>query len=87
MLQFHPFWMISSELKAEFRRATRGIDENAVARRLSLVFIDSLRGIAAFRKTNRRFQKNLRFLLKNHRFRGKTTLSIERSSFSEKSLE
>ena len=50
MLQFHPFWMISIEFKAEFRRATRGIDENAVARRLSLVFIDSLRGIVTFRE-------------------------------------
>ena len=30
----NPFSMISMEVKANFRRATRGNDENAVARRL-----------------------------------------------------
>ncbi len=34
--------MISIEFKAEFRRATREMDENAVAHRLRLVFAVSL---------------------------------------------
>ena len=50
--------MISIELKAEFRRATRGIDENAVAHRLSLVFIDSLRGIVTFREKSSEIDEN-----------------------------
>ncbi len=70
MLQFHPFWMISIKLKAKFRRATRGIDENAVAHRLSIVLDDSLRGIVAFRK--------------NRRFSEKSTSSEEKSSFFDK---
>ncbi len=44
MLQVHPFSTISIELKTVFRRATRGLDEIAVARRTSTVFEDSLPG-------------------------------------------
>ena len=38
MPQFYPFSMISMELKAKIRRATRGHDENAVARQITRVF-------------------------------------------------
>ena len=57
MLQFRPFSKISIEFKAEFRRATRGLDENAVARRISIVFEDSLPGITIFQKTKRHFRR------------------------------
>ena len=40
MPQFYHFSMISRELKAEFRRATRGHDDNAVARQITRVFED-----------------------------------------------
>ena len=38
MLQFHPFYVISKQDLAIFRRATFEIDENAVARQISVVF-------------------------------------------------
>ena len=42
MHQFYPFSMISMELKATFRRATRGHDENAVARQITRVLEEHL---------------------------------------------
>ena len=47
--------MISIELKAKFRRATREIDENAVARQISVVFDDSLREIEFFHENFTKF--------------------------------
>ena len=40
--------MISIELKAEFRRGSRELVENAVARRISIVLEDSLPGVLPF---------------------------------------
>ena len=47
--------MISIELKAEFRRGSRELVENAVARRISVVFEDSLPGIVIFDKKHINF--------------------------------
>ena len=57
MLQFRPFSMISIEFKAEFRRARRETVKNAVARRSSMVFEDSLPGITIFPKKHIIFNK------------------------------
>ena len=42
--------MISIGFKAEFRRGSRELVENAVARQISVVFEDSLSGIKIFQK-------------------------------------
>ena len=60
--------MISIELKAKFRRATREIDENAVAHRLSIVFMDSLRGIVIFYKIRKNIEKNNKLLIKTTKY-------------------
>ena len=49
--------MISIEFKAEFRRGSRELVENAVARRISIVFEDSLPGIVIFDTKDVNFNK------------------------------
>ena len=64
MLLFHPFYMILRQKYAEFRRGSRGRDENAVARQISLVFDDSLRGIVICYKKTSMLRKKYRFSIK-----------------------
>ena len=70
--QFNPFSMISIEFKAEFRRATFWLVNNAVAHRLSLVFIDSLRGIIRNRPKS--------FVIEEHRPKSKKIVRNRRKS-------